>query len=120
MFKPYYSSALLLGLVLSNNAMAACADSGNAVDGSVFEGQTICYFTPFTQEEHHANGELWDYKKGPSDPLDPKKKIGNWSYSSNRVTYTYPKFMFLTYTLINLTIIFAALPKVAPQSQMIL
>ncbi len=31
------------------------------------------------QEEHLAGSQLWDYKLGPSDLVDPRTQVGTWS-----------------------------------------
>ncbi|MBI5907710.1 MAG: hypothetical protein HY853_03895 [Burkholderiales bacterium] len=42
------------------------------------------------QELHLASGRIKDYKKGPSDPIDPSKEVGNWSVGiDKKITYTY-------------------------------
>lgn len=41
------------------------------------------------QEQHKSGGDLWDYKKGPTDPVDPSGKVGTWSRNATSVTYTY-------------------------------
>lgn len=41
------------------------------------------------QEEHMANGQLWDYKLGPTDPVDPRKQVGTWSVTGDKITHTY-------------------------------
>lgn len=45
------------------------------------------------KEFHNSSGTLFDYKRGPSDPVDPTKQVGNWSASgtetSAQVTYNY-------------------------------
>jgi len=35
------------------------------------------------QEFHQTSGSIQDYKKGPSDPLDPTKTIGTYSINAN-------------------------------------
>lgn len=83
-----------LSIVLAGPASAACEVNtrvnGNALR-TLVEGQTVCGIAGSDkwQEEHKANGELWDYKKGPNDPIDPQKQVGTWSISSNAITYTY-------------------------------
>ncbi len=41
------------------------------------------------QEHHNPNGQLWDYKLGPTDPRDPSSVVGSYSIANNLVTYTY-------------------------------
>jgi len=40
------------------------------------------------QEEHLANGDLFDYKLGPGHPVDPREKVGNWFAGGSRTTAT--------------------------------
>ncbi|HET9644986.1 MAG TPA: hypothetical protein VFP68_16895, partial [Burkholderiaceae bacterium] len=60
-----------------------------------FEGNTTCAVrgSERWQEQHRVGGELWDYKKGANDPLDPTTKVGNWSIVSSgnnaRLVYNY-------------------------------
>lgn len=46
------------------------------------------------QEEHHDNGELWDYKLGNTGPgtVDPRRRLGSWTVAndnSNQATVSY-------------------------------
>jgi hypothetical protein len=34
------------------------------------------------QEEHRAGGQLWDFKRGPTDKMDPSKQVGTWAIVS--------------------------------------
>jgi hypothetical protein len=91
---------MVLGVVLfswvSPAVMADCStDRLNTSDLiNLIEGNTVCAMlgTDQWQEQHRgvsSGGELWDYKKGPSDPVDPTARVGSWSTSEFRVTYTY-------------------------------
>lgn len=31
------------------------------------------------QEQHRGGAQLWDYKRGPSDAVDPTERVGSWS-----------------------------------------
>jgi hypothetical protein len=73
-----------LGLVASQAALGACPGASRLNQAElrrVFEGNTTCAVrgNERWQEQHRVGGELWDYKKGPNDPLDPTTKVGNWS-----------------------------------------
>jgi len=94
MHKFYYFSTILLSMAFSNHAVAGCASPSTQVtstsDTTLFDtlsGNTIC--TSDSQEEHRLGNQLWDYKKGPSDPVDPTAQVGGWSISDTDVTYTY-------------------------------
>jgi hypothetical protein len=46
------------------------------------------------QEEHRTGGQLWDYKKGSADPIDPTTQVGTWKVENNNsanatVSYIY-------------------------------
>ncbi|MCK5354316.1 MAG: hypothetical protein KAJ63_04310 [Methyloprofundus sp.] len=97
MFKLYYSSALLLGLALSNNTMAACGDGYPSLNPQLIQNYTFCIGNFDAQEEIHTlnasnTGELWDFKQGDGHALDPRKQIGTWSTDTvdlNKITFTY-------------------------------
>ena len=64
--------------------------------GSLLIGNTVCVGTTGhweAQEFHKSDGNLIDWKKGASDPVDPTKSVGSWSITgtgtSARVNYTY-------------------------------
>ena len=68
-------------------------------------GQSMaCYPTaaPYENQEYHtgttgsSTGNIIDYKKGPTDPVDPSKQIGSYSIAAvggrpyyGTITYTY-------------------------------
>jgi hypothetical protein len=97
MMKPaMVAGVALLSGATAFDAMAAC--SGTQIsDGaltSLLSGNSMCQSSPeVAQEQHVAGGVLQDYKKGPSDPVDPTSTIGSWAVSgsgaSTIVTYTY-------------------------------
>jgi hypothetical protein len=85
----FLAGALLLTCAVAGEAMAAC-DAKNQIKNSdlpkLLSGNTVCVPNRGgweKQEEHHSNGELWDYKLGNSDKVDPRKKLGMWSASTN-------------------------------------
>jgi hypothetical protein len=93
------TGALLLTCAVAGEALAAC-NAKNQIKNSdlpkLLSGNTFC--VPNSggwerQEEHHSNGELWDYKLGNTDKIDPRKKLGIWSASTkgadSAVTYRY-------------------------------
>jgi hypothetical protein len=71
------------------------AGSQNLTDA--LTGRTVCVAKAGggweNQEEHVAGGTLRDYKKGPTDPVDPSETVGTWSISgtgaSTSVTHNY-------------------------------
>lgn len=101
---------LAIGIVLftgfSGGVMAApnCT-APNRVNGSALttlvSGNTVCATkgTDKWQEQHRSGGQLWDYKKGASDPVDPSKQVGTWRIASNEVTYSYTGDSSYTYSV---------------------
>ena len=93
----------------SGSAMAAC--SGVALTATqlttLLTGKTVCGSagTDTWQEEHRAGGDLWDYKKGPGDPVDPEERVGTWTVSAGVghapgvVTHAYSGGSSFTYTV---------------------
>ena len=51
------------------------------------------------QEQHRAGGQLWDFKKGPSDPVDPTSQVGTWAIVSNDVIHSYTGGPSFTYSI---------------------
>jgi hypothetical protein len=53
-----------------------------------------CIIKMGIQEQHRSDGQLWDYKMGPSDAKDPTVQVGDWSITGNDadtvVKYAYP------------------------------
>ncbi len=83
---PILVSAILFAVV-AENAIAGCStDDAKQVKinklPALLTGNTICVSgaggTWEAQQELHSNGELWDYKKGDGDAVDPRKKEGTW------------------------------------------
>jgi hypothetical protein len=93
------TGALLLGSAMAGEAMAACDAKNQVKNGDLpklLKGNTICVANSGgweKQEEHHSGGELWDYKMGDHHKIDPRKKLGSWSATTNgadsAVTYKY-------------------------------
>lgn len=86
-------------MCVAQGAIAACGDT-QIVDTNLtnlLSGSTVCVSNGSggweNQEQHLSNGDLVDYKKGPSDPVDPTKKVGTWSVSGSgtgtMVNYSY-------------------------------
>lgn len=61
----------------------------NAQINTLVTGNTVCgrpvspgypgAATDRWQEEHLGSAQLWDYKRGPGHPVDPRKQVGTWS-----------------------------------------
>ena len=103
---PIIAGAMVLAFV-AEGAMAACSAPGTQVRDTgantdltdLLTGNTVCVGSSpvwTAQEEHRAGGDLYDYKLGASDPVDPTKKLGTWATTGNGnnsiVTYTYDTF----------------------------
>ncbi|PPD50172.1 MAG: hypothetical protein CTY16_02285 [Methylobacter sp.] len=100
-----FAGAFLLANALAGEAIAACSVGGGwtqvqnlvaeATNNSAALGRTACSSAgQGTQEEHHANGELWDYKLGDGHPVDPRVQVGTWSVANDgttnaAITYNY-------------------------------
>ncbi|WP_341325283.1 hypothetical protein [Methylotuvimicrobium sp. KM2] len=42
------------------------------------------------QEYHEPSGKIFDYKKGPNDPVDPTKEMGTWEITDRgAICYSY-------------------------------
>ncbi len=92
------SAALLLGV--TGNTLAVCSDPQitststptltTLINGNG-SGNTVCAASGNDrwQEQHRLGGQLWDYKKGPSDPVDPTSQVGTWSIADNKLIHTY-------------------------------
>ena len=52
--------------------------------GSGFTGNTADRW----QEEHLTSGALFDYKRGPAHPVDPREKVGTWFVGGSRTAPT--------------------------------
>jgi len=109
MLRPYLFGAIILGTALSNNALAIDCSPGTKLNPSQLStdltGNTVCVGLPGAwkaQEEHRVSGELWDFHSGPNsvnaperltsndpDSWDPTDKVGTWSITGDKVTYTY-------------------------------
>lgn len=106
--KAYLAAGASLLMVMAGEVTADCNSPIVTDLNALLAGKTVCvaedvHQPPFTdkpalspfwasQEEHRADGSLWDYKRGPSDSLDPTKKLGTWSISGNNITYSYTAF----------------------------
>jgi hypothetical protein len=99
------SIVLLAGI--SGEVMAACTSPAIQVTGAtlttLISGNTVCATQGADkwQEQHRTGGALWDYKKGPSDPVDPTKQVGSWSINADTVTYAYTGGPSYTYSVYN-------------------
>src|SRR5882672_137722 len=93
----FIAASCMLLSVSAQNAWAACEvqarQNGNAlrtlVEGSLVCGRPGPGFggnpSDRWQEEHRVGGQLWDYKKGPSDPVDPSEQVGSWEIQGGNV-----------------------------------
>jgi hypothetical protein len=92
--------ALLAMTAGSGSAHASCAPATDYAVltatqiGTLLVGSTACYPAgpPYENQEFLAGGNITDYKKGPSDPIDPSKVIGTYSLGggpTGNITYSY-------------------------------
>lgn len=98
--KSILASSLVTLALVCTDALADCSTNqvtGSAINtllsGSLVCGRPAAGYGGSTadrwQEEHQAGGQLFDYKRGPGDPVDPREQVGTWASSGNSVTYTY-------------------------------
>ncbi len=102
-------TSLVLLAGISGEVMAGCASNTQVINKkndpeltTLISGQTVCATRGAEkwQEQHRVGAQLWDYKKGPTDKLDPSKQVGNWSINlDNTVTYSYTGGPSYTYTV---------------------
>jgi hypothetical protein len=103
----------LLAAVSSGSAYAACSATGGfsqlsaAQITTLLSGTTACYpvSPPYENQEFLSGGNLMDYKKGSSDPVDPTKQIGGYvidagdANHTGEITYNYTGGANYTYTV---------------------
>lgn len=92
--------AVVAGMALASLpavSMAGCAAPSVRVATAgelttLLKGNTVCVPavtqpTMEAQELHQDGGALVDYKRGPTDKVDPSKQIGTWKVVSGRGTF---------------------------------
>lgn len=96
-------TSVVLLAVVSGKVMAVDCNGGQLkntgnnpnVISNAITAKTVCATigSQKWQEYHKPGGDLIDYKKGPTNPVDPSKKVGTWSTGGNGsnslVTYNY-------------------------------
>lgn len=96
---------IVAGLLPALAAMSAAAQTpcpcgaGTRVAGAdlvaLLGNRTVCAAAGGEEwQEYHrgtnaAGGQLIDYKKGPTDPVDPTETVGRWSVQGEEVVYNY-------------------------------
>ena len=63
------------------NGKLVCGSPGAAYPGGASSDRW--------QEEHLSSHQLWDYKLGPANAVDPRAQVGTWSIANDKVTHTY-------------------------------
>lgn len=85
--KLFYALAAAGVIAVSSDAFAGIDENMIA---TLVGNKTICatYNSDKWQEFHSGttSGPLSDYKKGPSDPVDPSKTVGTWSIEGSGTT----------------------------------
>lgn len=95
------------GAVAACSAPAATQVRHNTTPSltTLLSGNTVCAVRGGDrwQEEHHAGGVLKDYKRGPTDTIDPMTQVGTWAVSgtgaNTAVTYSYTGGSVYSYTV---------------------
>jgi hypothetical protein len=92
-------AGLMFVFLVNPAAAQSCAAGSERVTGgntlrTLLTGKTVCAARASErwQEFHNSTGALVDYKRGPSDVVDPSKTVGSWSAtngSSATVSYNY-------------------------------
>ena len=100
-------AAVLSLTLMPAMAEAACTSTSQVTDADALRtllgGKTLCATRGADrwQEFHQSGGALIDYKKGPSDPVDPTKQVGTWTVTGNgsgtQVRYNYGQGASYTY-----------------------
>ena len=79
---------LSLGVAL-DDAMAVCRGDPVQDIQTALENKFVCARrapggnNDTWSEEHNSGGILFEYAKGPSNPVDPRKQVGTWSVLAN-------------------------------------
>lgn len=58
-------------------------DSNAMYDSCAKNPGPNCIVTMGIQEQHRSGGQLWDYKLGPSNAVDPTVRVGDWSITGS-------------------------------------
>ena len=82
-----FAGMTLAGLPALSLAACAAPSERVATTGamrSLLQGNTVCVPavtqpTMEAQELHEPGGALVDYKRGPTDKVDPSKQVGSWT-----------------------------------------
>ncbi|NMF90380.1 hypothetical protein [Aromatoleum petrolei] len=96
-------SLVLMPVIAGAACTAASQVTGATTLSNLLANKTLCALRGADrwQEFHQAGGALIDYKKGPSDPVDPTKQVGTWTVTGNgsgtQVRYNYGQGASYTY-----------------------
>jgi hypothetical protein len=110
MIKPIIFTSVFLLTNISGEVLAACSGTRvtNVTDlNTLLLGNTVCAANggDAWQEFHQSGGVLIDYKKGPTDTVDPSETVGSWSVTGNdpeaTVTYNYGSGGIYSYAIYN-------------------
>ena len=81
---PFVVCSLAVGL--SGEAAAQACDHLQSITvlSTLLQDKTVCAaLAPDRWQEYHApGGALFDWKRGPGHPVDPREQVGTWSISS--------------------------------------
>ena len=82
--------SVLLTVCIAGESMACPLSEGEGLgDGGiqVLQNNTICATLGGDQwqEEVRSGGLLYDYKRGPSDPVDTTEQVGTWFFTCDAV-----------------------------------
>ncbi len=87
---PFVVCSLAVGLSGEAAAQACNHQQSIPVLSTLLQNNTVCAaLAPDRWQEYHApGGALFDWKRGPGHPVDPREQVGTWSISSVTVNNT--------------------------------
>ena len=76
--------SLAVGLSGEAAAQACNHNASIAVLSTLLQDKTVCAaLAPDRWQEYHAaGGALFDWKRGPGHPVNPREQVGTWSITS--------------------------------------
>ena len=82
--------SLAVGLSGEAAAQACNHQQSIAVLSTLLQAKTVCAALAADrwQEYHATGGALFDWKRGPGHPVDPREQVGTWSITSVTVGNT--------------------------------
>lgn len=81
---PFVVCSLAVGLSGQAAAQACNHQQSIPVLSTLLQNNTVCaaLASDRWQEYHAPGGALFDWKRGPGHPVDPREQVGTWSITS--------------------------------------